>query len=65
MPLGWALLYVGFLIAVTFLVAKISYDLFESKILALKIYFRPRYGAMAPRVCGVSLEAENFSTACP
>ncbi|HZC44351.1 MAG TPA: acyltransferase [Acidobacteriaceae bacterium] len=43
MPLRWALLYVGFLIAVTFLVAKVSYDLFEAKILALKVYFRPRY----------------------
>ena len=43
MPLRWALPYIAFLIAVTFLVAKISYDLFESKILALKIYFRPRY----------------------
>jgi peptidoglycan/LPS O-acetylase OafA/YrhL len=43
MPLGWALLYVGFLIAMTFLVAKISYDLFESRILALKTHFRPRF----------------------
>ena len=42
MPLRWALPYIGFLIAVTFLVAKISYDLFESKILALKIHFRSR-----------------------
>jgi peptidoglycan/LPS O-acetylase OafA/YrhL len=42
MPLRWALPYIGFLIAVTFLVAKISYDFFESKILALKVYFRPR-----------------------
>ena len=36
-----------FLIAVTFVVAKISYDLFESKILALKIHFKPRYEAVA------------------
>ena len=38
---------IAFLITVTFLVAKISYDLFESKILALKIYFRPRYAKSA------------------
>ena len=44
MPLRWALPYIAFLIAVTFLMAKISYDLFESKILALKVHFRPRYG---------------------
>ncbi len=44
MPLRWALLYIGFLIVVTFVVAKLSYDLFESKILALKVYFKPRYG---------------------
>jgi peptidoglycan/LPS O-acetylase OafA/YrhL len=43
LPLRWALLYIAFLIAVTFLIAKISYDLVESKILALKIYFRPRF----------------------
>jgi peptidoglycan/LPS O-acetylase OafA/YrhL len=47
LPLRWALLYIGFLIAVTFVVAKISYDLFESKILALKIHFRPRYAKSA------------------
>ena len=47
LPLRWALLYIGFLIAVTFVVAKISYDLFESKILALKIHFKPRYEAVA------------------
>jgi peptidoglycan/LPS O-acetylase OafA/YrhL len=47
MPLRWALPYIGFLIAVTFLVAKISYDLFESRILALKIHFRPRYAKSA------------------
>jgi peptidoglycan/LPS O-acetylase OafA/YrhL len=56
MPLRWALLYIGFLIAVTFLVAKISYDLFESKILALKIYFRPRY-AKSAEVRGATVEA--------
>jgi peptidoglycan/LPS O-acetylase OafA/YrhL len=47
MPLRWALPYIGFLIAVTFLVAKVSYDLFESKILALKVHFRPRYAKSA------------------
>ena len=47
LPLRWALLYIGFLIAVTFVVSKISYDFFESKILALKIHFRPRFGAAA------------------
>ncbi|MGC1870141.1 MAG: acyltransferase [Acidobacteriaceae bacterium] len=56
MPLQWALLYIGFLIAVTFLVAKISYDLFESKILALKVHFRPRY-AKRPEVRGAQVEA--------
>jgi peptidoglycan/LPS O-acetylase OafA/YrhL len=56
MPLRWALLYIGFLIAVTFLVAKISYDLFESKILGLKIHFRPRYATSA-QVPGATFEA--------
>ncbi len=42
LPLRWALPYIAFLIAVTFLAAKISYDYFESKILALKVHFRPR-----------------------
>jgi peptidoglycan/LPS O-acetylase OafA/YrhL len=56
MPLGWALLYIGFLIAVTFLVAKISYDLFESKILALKIHFRPR-SAKSAEASGAAFEA--------
>ncbi|HTU49331.1 MAG TPA: acyltransferase [Acidobacteriaceae bacterium] len=56
MPLRWALPYIGFLIAVTFLVAKISYDLFESKILALKVRFRPRF-AKRPEVSGAQVEA--------
>ena len=55
MPLGWALPYIGFLIAVTFLVAKISYDLFESRILALKVHFRPRF-AKSTEVCGATVE---------
>ena len=42
LPLRWALPYIAFLIALTFLIAKISYDYFESKILALKVHFRPR-----------------------
>lgn len=45
MPLALALLYIALLFAVTFLVAKISYDCFESRILALKIHFRPRFAA--------------------
>jgi peptidoglycan/LPS O-acetylase OafA/YrhL len=56
MPLRWALLYIGFLIAVTFLVAKISYDLFESKILALKVHFRPRL-ARSAEAAGATFEA--------
>jgi peptidoglycan/LPS O-acetylase OafA/YrhL len=60
MPLRWALLYIGFLIAVTFLVAKISYDLFESKILALKVHFKPRYGAEELRPGRVSGHGEVF-----
>lgn len=43
LPLGWALLYVAALIGITFVVAKLSYDCFESKILAFKIYFKPRF----------------------
>jgi peptidoglycan/LPS O-acetylase OafA/YrhL len=53
LPLRWALPYIGFLMAVTFLVAKASYDLFESKILALKRYFRPRYSKSAETVAAV------------
>jgi peptidoglycan/LPS O-acetylase OafA/YrhL len=53
LPLRWALPYIGFLMAVTFLVAKASYDLFESKILALKRYFRPRYSKSAETVATV------------
>ena len=60
MPLRWALLYIGFLIAVTFLVAKISYDLFELKILALKVHFKPRYGAEELRPAQVSRGGEVF-----
>jgi peptidoglycan/LPS O-acetylase OafA/YrhL len=56
MPLGWALLYIGSLIAVTFLVAKISYDLFESKVLALKSHFRPRF-ARSAEPDGATVEA--------
>jgi peptidoglycan/LPS O-acetylase OafA/YrhL len=56
LPLGWALLYIGLLIAVTFVVAKISYDLFESKILALKIHFKPRFARSADAV-GAAIEA--------
>jgi peptidoglycan/LPS O-acetylase OafA/YrhL len=43
LPLFLALPYIAALIALTFLIAKISYDLFESRILALKIYFKARF----------------------
>lgn len=56
MPLRWALVYIGFLIAVTFVVAKISYDLFESKILALKVHFKPRF-ARSAEADGATFEA--------
>lgn len=42
-PIHLALPYVALMIACSFLVAKISYDLFESKILALKVYFKPTF----------------------
>ena len=42
-PLHLALPYVAFMIACSFLAAKISYDFFESKILALKVHFKPRF----------------------
>ena len=45
MPLRFALVYIAGLIGVTFLVAKLSYDYFESRILALKKYCKPKYGA--------------------
>ncbi len=48
LPLHLGLPYVGLLIAITFLVSKISYDYFESRILALKIYFKPRFAAQKP-----------------
>jgi peptidoglycan/LPS O-acetylase OafA/YrhL len=47
LPLRWALPYIAVLVGITFLIAKVSYDYFESKILALKIHFRPRYRAAA------------------
>lgn len=43
LPLHLGVFYVGMLIVLTFLVSKISYDYFESKILAWKSHFRPRY----------------------
>jgi peptidoglycan/LPS O-acetylase OafA/YrhL len=43
LPLGWALMYIATLVGITFMVAKVSYDYFESRILALKSRFRPRY----------------------
>lgn len=44
MPLHVAVPYIAFLMVVTFLVAKLSYDYFESPILGLKVHFKPRYG---------------------
>ena len=43
LPLGWALAYIAALVGITFLVAKASYDWFESRILALKSHFQPRF----------------------
>lgn len=43
LPLPFALLYLLLLIGITFLVAKISYDHFESRLLALKVYFKPQF----------------------
>lgn len=43
--LTYALPYIAFLMALSFLLAKISYDCFESRILAMKVYFRPRFAA--------------------
>ena len=60
LPLRWALPYIAFLIAVTFLAAKISYDLFESKILALKVHFKPRYGAEELRPARISGGGDVF-----
>jgi peptidoglycan/LPS O-acetylase OafA/YrhL len=42
LTLPLALLYIAALVGITFLIAKISYDYFESRILSLKRYFRPR-----------------------
>ncbi|HWF67785.1 MAG TPA: acyltransferase [Acidobacteriaceae bacterium] len=57
LPLHLALPYMCLLFAITFLVAKISYDYFESKILALKIHFRPRFSS-ASRVLENPVRAE-------
>lgn len=43
LPLHLAPLYIFLLFALTFVVAKLSYDLVESRILSLKRYFTPRY----------------------
>lgn len=56
LPLRWALLYIAFLVVATFLIAKISYDLFESKILALKVHFKPRF-ARSAEADGATFEA--------
>lgn len=41
--LAYAVPMITLLMALSFLVAKISYDHFESRILGLKVYFKPRY----------------------
>jgi peptidoglycan/LPS O-acetylase OafA/YrhL len=43
MPLHVAVFYIAGLFGITFLIAKVSYDYFESKILALKRFVRPKY----------------------
>ena len=43
MPLRFAVFYLLGLFCATFLIAKLSYDYFESRILALKRFFEPRY----------------------
>jgi peptidoglycan/LPS O-acetylase OafA/YrhL len=43
LPLPIALSYIAVLVGITFLVSKISYDQFESRILALKVHFKPRF----------------------
>lgn len=48
MPLPLALLYIVALIGITFVIAKISYDFFESPILALKAHFRPKFATTEP-----------------
>ena len=42
-PLHLVVPYIAFMIGCSFLVAKVSYDLFESKILALKVHFKPKF----------------------
>ena len=65
MPLQDALLYIAFLIGVTFLVAKLSYDYFESKILGLKIYFKPTYAEKKVRAAEVFVPSELFASSEP
>lgn len=54
----FALPFVAFLMALSFLTAKISYDCFESKILGLKIYFKPRYARRDRRLARRSASSE-------
>lgn len=61
MPLRYSLPYIAFLVAVTFVVAKISYDFFESKVLALKIYFKPRTRAVTLERTRVAGERDVFN----
>ncbi|HEV2274953.1 MAG TPA: acyltransferase family protein, partial [Acidobacteriaceae bacterium] len=55
LPLVYALPYIAFLLAGTYLIAKLSFDLFESKALAWKKHFRPE--APAPRTIAEPAEA--------
>ena len=60
-----ALLYIAFLIGITFLVAKLSYDYFESKILGLKIYFKPKYSASYTRTVEPLVLSALFASSEP
>lgn len=62
-PLHFALPYIAGLIATTFLVAKLSYDHFESRILALKKHCKPRYGARQTAVEGGLVLSHVYATA--
>ncbi|MHB8303122.1 MAG: acyltransferase family protein [Acidobacteriaceae bacterium] len=63
LPLHLGLPYVALLIVITFLVAKLSYDYFESKFLALKVHFQPRYSSKPRAESGGVLSAVFASSA--
>jgi len=62
MPVHWAVLWIAGLFGITFLVAKVSYDLFESKILALKVHFAPRYGTQKSHTAEPLVLSEVFAS---